>query len=387
MPGVSRRSFLGGFAAMGALGALTACAGQSQVAAGMPAQSVWSTYPVGTGTYNDVAAVANMLTSQTGSQVRLMTSDTGIGRLAPLMNDTVQYARAGDEYFYAFEGDNEYTSEIWGPQRIRVVWTPPGNYGLLARRDSGINQPEDLQGKRFPYLVSSTAMNDKMLGMLAFAGLTYDDVQLVDIGYGEQAEAIKTGQLDVMYQNVQGSSVEELNSEYPIHWLDFKTDDESRYESWAELMPMVRPGEFTQGAGMNEGEAVTNLRYTLPITAREDQSVAGVEALLGYMHEHFDIYSDATPDTENFALDKVMLLPLTVPFHEGSVNFLKEYGRWTPGMQERNDALLLREQAMHDAWPGFWEANGTAEDVRDRWKSWKRENLPALPEVTDVEEA
>lgn len=319
MPAVSRRSFLGGLTALSALGALTACGQQMQLATGMPQQSVWATYPVGTGTYNDVAAIANMLTSQTGSKIRLMTSDTGIGRLAPLMNGTAQYARAGDEYYYAFEGDNEYTSEIWGPQKIRLIWTPPGNYGLLVRRDSGIETPEDLQGKRFPNLVSSTSMNNKMLGMLKFAGLGYDDVQLVEIGYAEQADAMKTGQLDVMYQNVQGSTVEELNSEYPIRWLDYASDDESRYASWESLMPMVTPGEFADGVGMLDGERVTNLRYSLPILTTKDHSSDEVETLLSHMHEHFDLYEDSTPDTENFALNQIMMLPLTVPFHELSL--------------------------------------------------------------------
>lgn len=385
MPAVSRRSFIGGLAAFSALGTLTACGQQTQLAAGTPRQSVWATYPVGTGTYNDVAAVANMLTAQTGSKVRLMTSDTGIGRLAPLMNGTAQYARAGDEYYYAFEGDNEYTSEIWGPQKIRLLWTPPGNYGLLVRRDSGIGTPEDLKGKRFPNLVSSTSMNNKMLGMLKFAGLDYDDVQLVEIGYAEQADAMKTGQLDVMYQNVQGSTVEELNSEYPIRWLDYATDDDSRYESWEELMPMVTPGEFSDGAGMQDGERVTNLRYSLPILTTREHSTDEVETLLGHMHEHFDLYANSTPDTENFALDQIMMLPLTVPFHEGAIKFLDEHGRWSPGLQQRNDALLARENAMHDAWPDFWQSNKDAEDVRQRWKDWKTQNLPALPVVDDVE--
>ena len=52
---LSRRGFLLGTSATATLGALTGCAptdgGQ---------QSVWSTYGVGTGTYNDLAAVRGM---------------------------------------------------------------------------------------------------------------------------------------------------------------------------------------------------------------------------------------------------------------------------------------------------------------------------------------
>lgn len=382
---LSRRNFLGGFVAVSALGVFTGCSGEVQVAPGMPQDSVWSTYPVGTGTYNDVAAVANMLTSETGSQVRLMTSDTGVGRLAPLINGTAQYARAGDEYYYAFEGNNEFTSEIWGPQRIRTIWTPPGNYGILVRRDSGIEKPEDLKGARFPNLVSSVSMNDKMLGMLKYAGLERSDVKMVTIGYNEQADAIKSGKLDVMYQNVVGTTVEELASEYPIRWLSFTSDDESKYASWDELMPMVRPGEFENGAGMGAGETAVNLQYSIPITTNYDHPADEVESLLGYIHDYFEVFEHSTPDAKNFALDKIMLLPLTVPFHEGAVNFLEQHGRWSPDLQRRNDALIAREDAMHEAWPAFWADNSGAEDVVQRWKDWKFNNLPKLPEVHDVE--
>ena len=58
---LSRRSFLGGAGALAGLGALTACSPTDG-----SQQSVWSTYGVGTGTYNDLAAVANTLTQVNG---------------------------------------------------------------------------------------------------------------------------------------------------------------------------------------------------------------------------------------------------------------------------------------------------------------------------------
>ena len=121
---MTRRNFISGATAasgLSALAALSGCSSPAVVASGLPRQLVWSTYGVGTGTYNDLAAIANTLTNEEGVQVRLMTADTGIGRLAPLVNGTVDYSRAGDEYYYAFEGDYEYASEEWGPQDIRMV--------------------------------------------------------------------------------------------------------------------------------------------------------------------------------------------------------------------------------------------------------------------------
>ena len=237
---LSRRGFLLGTSATATLGALTGCAptdgGQ---------QSVWSTYGVGTGTYNDLAAVANTLTQVNRRQVRLMTSSTGMGRMAPLINGTADLARSGDEYFYAFEGDDEFCSPQWGPQSVRQVWSPQGNYGVLVRKDSGIETVEDLRGRNYPNLVGATSINRKLEAFLNYGGLTRSDTNLVNVSYAGQVEAMKTGQLDALYQNVVGSNVEELASQYPIRWLDLSSDDPARFASWKRLAPIARPGRFS----------------------------------------------------------------------------------------------------------------------------------------------
>lgn len=108
---MSRRDLfkgLGGLGGLSLLGLAASAAGCARPAAvsvdGLPSQTVWATYPTGTGTYNDVAAIANMVTNRSGSKVRIMAGDTGIARIGPLIAGTAQYSRAGDEYYYAFEG-------------------------------------------------------------------------------------------------------------------------------------------------------------------------------------------------------------------------------------------------------------------------------------------
>lgn len=383
---VSRRNFLKGIGALGMLTVLSSCARTPQVtAAGLPAISVWTTYPTGTGTYNDLAALANMVSANGGTRVRLMTDNTGIGRLGPVINGTAQYSRVGDEYYYAFEGNDEYTSEVWGPKPVRMVWTPPGNYGILTRRDSGIETVADIRGKRYPRLISSTALNRKLEAALAVGGLTLEDVELVDIAYSEQAEAMKTGHLDVMYQNIVGGTIEELNSQYPIRWLDLGGGTPEQYKIWEENIPMTIPAAFDDGVGMEPGETCVNMRYSLPITTMSDRPKEEVKALLHLIENNIGDHLNATPDMDKFTPDRVMLVPMTIPFHEGSVEYFKEIGRWTPDLQRRQNALIEREKAMQKQWPIFWEENRDKDNVRELWVEWKRQNLPALPEVKDVE--
>ena len=384
---VSRRSFLKGIGVLGMMATLSSCARPTAqvTASGLPEISVWTTYPTGTGTYNDLAALANMVSANGGTRVRLMTDNTGIGRLGPVINGTAQYSRVGDEYYYAFEGNDEYTSEVWGPKSVRLVWTPPGNYGILTRKDSGIEQVSDIRGKRYPRLIASTALNRKLEAALAVGGLTADDVEMVDIAYSEQAEAMKTGHLDVMYQNVVGGTIEELNSQYPIRWLDLSGGTAEQYQIWTDTIPMTIPAAFKDGVGMKPGETCVNMRYSLPLTTMADRPKEEVTAILKLIENNIDKHLNDTPDMDKFTPDKVMLVPMTIPFHEGSVEYFKEIGRWSPDLQKRQDALLWREKAMQEQWPTFWERNRDAENVRELWVDWKRQNLPALPEVNDIE--
>lgn len=382
---ISRRSFFQGIGAMGLLAALSGCStGPKTLANGFPAQSVWATYPTGTGTYNDVAAIANMLTTKTGMRVRMIADNTGIGRLGQMISGTAQYSRTGDEYYYAFEGNDEYASEQWGPQKIRIMWAPPGNYGVLVRKDSGIERVKDLRGKKYPRLISSTSMNRKLEAILHFEGLEVGDVEWVDIAYSEQAEALKTGKLDAMYQNVVGATIEELNSQYPIHWLNLGGGTPEQYATWEELAPMVIPGEFSDGVGLAPGESSVNMQYSVPLTTMADRPKEEVRKILQAMHDNFDTYKDATVDAHKFGADEVLLTPLVIPYHEGAIDFLKSIHKWTPGLQRRNDALLERERLMHEEWPHFFDRHKDSGNLAEQWKQWKDDNLPKLPDVDDV---
>lgn len=383
---LTRRGFLTGIGALGTLGFLSACSSSTSATTikGLAEQTVWSTHPVGTGSYNDVAAIANAFTNDHGLQVRLLSSDTGIGRIGPIITGTAQLGRSSVEYYYAFEAEDEYCNEIWGPQPMRLLWTPGGNYGILVRQDSGITDVEELEGKRVPNVIGNPAVNRNIQALLAYGGLTFDDVKLVDIGYSEQADGIKTGHLDVMFENPTGTAVQELASDYPITWLDFSDNAAWRFEKWPEIVPMATTSEATGGAGMDDNEKIVNMEYSIPFVSIAEADEDMIYSFVKLLHESYDSYADVTVDAKKFHVDNLLLEPLVAPFHPGSIRYLDEIGVWTADLQQRNEALLQREHTMVEAWPAFWDAHGDADDVNERWKAWKRENLPELPTVNDL---
>ena len=183
---------------------------------GLADQMVWSVYDVGSGGYIESTAIADGMAKKYGTQIRLLPSSSGVGRMQPMKNGMAETGRLGDEYQFAFEGDYEFATQAWGPQDMRVVWAPFSYLGFVGLEKSGIETIADLKGKKVPYITGNMSVNLKAEASLAFADLTWDDVEKVELSsYGGQADALQNGQIDVIFMNPTASVLLELESMEP----------------------------------------------------------------------------------------------------------------------------------------------------------------------------
>ena len=51
---------------------------------------------------------------------------------------------------------------------------------LVVANDVGVKEMKDLKGKRIAFVVGSPALNQNALAMIAFGGLTQNDVKVVE---------------------------------------------------------------------------------------------------------------------------------------------------------------------------------------------------------------
>lgn len=360
---------------------LTACApasgGGSEEAEGMPQQLVWSTYGLGTSTYADVAAVSEAITSSTGRTARIITADTAIGRLGPLKEGKADMARTGNEYIYAFEADYEFASEEWGPQDLQLVWAPVAPHGLMVRDSSEIKTYDDLRGASFPHITANPSVNSSLTAMLAYGGLTWDDVEQVEISYSEQADAVKSGQLDVLFQQVYGASLYELESAFPVRWLSMDDDSPEKVAAVADNAPYAAIGDFTGAAGQADGESARGLVYTLPLITYADASESAVYETAKAIQDNYEKFKDSTATTENWGLEQANTVPTKVPFHAGTVKFLKENNAWSDEADTKNKELIERGEKLRSGWEDFIGSADKA-NLADEWATWKETNLSTL---------
>lgn len=317
----------------------------------LPDQMVWSVYDVGSGGYTEATAIANEISKSYGTQIRLLPSSGGVGRMQPMKNGMAGIGRLGDEYQFAFEGNDEFATQEWGPQDVRVAWAPFSYLGFVTLEKSGIKIIADLEGKKVPYITGNQSVNIKAEAALAFAGLTWDDVEKTELSdYGGQADAMKNGQIDVSFMNPTASVLIELDSMDDIAWIEMPADDTEGWKRVQEIAPWVLPSDMDNGAGMSAENPITIMGYGYPAVAYADQSAETVYAYVKAMDETYDDWKDAAANLHNWHKENILVEPYGVPVHEGTIKFLEEEGMWTEEYQKKNDELVERSKKLKEAW-------------------------------------
>lgn len=363
-------------AAAGSLLALTGC-GTNKGAAfvdGKLSMAVLTTYGTGTATYADMAAVANAVTEAQGIRMRIMTSDTAIGRLAPVKEGQATFSRTGDEYIFAFMAQHEFASASWGPQPTRVVWAPTAPHGLLTRHNTGIRELKDLKGKKIPMISANPSVNTKIGVALKAAGLTEEDVTMVPISYGEQADGLKGGKIDILFQQVYGSSLFELESSTKVRWVRMREDDPALEKAIADLSPSLTLGPFSGAPGQAKGGSDTGYVYAVPVIAYAETDAATVKDFVDAIIDSYPKYKDATRTARDWSVESAVVEPQQVPFHEGLVSALDERGLWSAEAQKKQDTLLALETKLKEGWTSVTAGLTDDQEIAAAWSRWKDDN-------------
>lgn len=349
----------------------------------LPAVVTWSAYGTGSTGNAQAVAIGSALKNELGKTLRILPGKNDISRMVPLRDERVMFSAAGIATFYAQEGIEVFADPDWGPQKVRVLLAsnPAHNQGVAATAESEIKSVADLEGRRVAAVVGAPAINNGVEAVLAFADLTWDDVERVDFpGYAASWEGMLNGQVDAAWGATTISSAYQLaNSPRGLHWLPLPHDDAEGWARLQEVAPHIVPHMATIGAEISEEEPQEGTNYPYPILiAYADQDPALVQAMTRAMIDLFPAYKDAAPGADGFALDK-QHFGWIVPFHEGAIRVFKAEGVWTEEAQAHNDALIARQDQLAAAWQELIEKELPEGELSAAWLE-KRAEYP-LPSV------
>lgn len=379
MHGQSRRQILLAGAAAAAAGAV----GVPRLArAALPDTMMWTAADIGSSGYAEASAIANALIESHGSRIRLVPSGTSIGRMLQLKTGRVGLAFLANEAYFGSEAIFDFASREWGPQDLRALMGRPALFGIVTAKDAGIETLADLRGRRVSRIKAHPSTNFKVEAVMAFAGLTWDDVEPVEMpGYSAGIQGVIDGEVDAAGAVVGASLLRELEaSPRGIHWPPVPAGNTEGWDRLNAYAPLFAPATMTDGPGASQESPVDLVAYRYPIVSvYADADADTVYSITKAIVEAYPDYKDATRVMTHWSTDEAAHPPFDTPAHEGAVRYYREAGIWTDKDEAWNARRLERMAEVQAAWDDA-TAKADAQQLPDKkwesyWMDYRAENL------------
>jgi len=366
-------------AALLAAAALLSGAAQAQVK--LPSTLAWSAYDVGSAGYNQSVGIGNALKQKYNVSLRVLPGKNDISRNLPLRSGQVQFSANGVGGAYlAQEGLFDFGAKEWGPQPVRglMLNTSDQLLTIVAANDVGIKTIADLKGKRVAWVIGAPSLNQNISAILAFADLTWNDVQRVEFGgFGAAMDGIVNNQVDAAFSSsVSGKAYAIAKSPRGLVYPVISHQDKAGWKRLNALAPFFKPFMGTEGADLSKDHPAESSSYPYPILMTyASQKADLVYNMTKAMVETFDLYKGSAPGASGWAVDR-QIFDWVVPYHEGAIRYWKESGQWKPEHQAHNDGLIKRQQVLAKAWAGMNKAADI--DAEAFAAAWEKARSAAL---------
>jgi TRAP transporter TAXI family solute receptor len=362
-----------------ALSALVAASAIAQ--SGLPSTLAWSAYDVGSGGYNQSVAIGNALKQKYNVSLRVLPGKNDISRTLPVREGKVQFSANGVGGSYlAQEGVYEFGAKDWGPQPVRALMinTSDQLLTIVAAKDAGIKTPADLKGKRVAWVIGAPSLNQNITAMLAFAGLTWNDVRKVEFGgFGQAMDGIINNQVDAAFaSSISGKVFQIAKSPRGLVYPVFSHKDKAGWARMNKVAPFFFPFMGTEGAELSPDKPVESATYPYPVLmtyASQDANL--VYAMTRAMVDTFDLYKGAAPGNSGWDV-KRQNFAWVIPYHDGAIRYWKETGAWKPEHQAHNDRLIYRQTVLAAAWVQV--NKGSYADEKAFAQAWMKARADAL---------
>ncbi len=347
----------------------------------LPPTMAMTAYDTGTAGFNITVGVGKMMKDKYGSDVRVLPAGNDVARLAPLRAKRAVASAMGSGTYFAQEGVFEFGAKEWGPQPLQLILSTVDCNGasLGVAADTGVKQLKDLKGKRVGFVVGSPALNQNSLAVLAFAGLTQNDIKVVEFAsYGAMWKGLVNNDTDAAFATtITGPAKEAETSPRGIVWPPLPKDDAAGWERMKKVGSFFFPHLTTCGAGISKEKPIELGNYPYPIfVTYASQPADLVYSITKAMIDGYDAYKDSAPGASGLAADR-QTKNWVVPVHPGAVKALKEAGQWTAEQEAHNNALFKRQEALASAWADYTKGNPPS-DEKAFLDGWMKARAAAL---------
>ena len=354
----------------------------------LPGQIAWTAYGTGSAGYNQAVAIGSALKNELGINLRVLPGKNDVARSEPLRQGRVHFSATGvGGSFMAQEGVFTFGDPNWGPQPVRVLLANNGgtvglSMGVAAEVCEEVGKPgcegfeyADLAGKRVAIVKGAPALNVNNEAYLAYAGLTWDDVEIVEFGgFGDSWAGVVNGQVDAAFASTNsGRAYEAATGPRGLFWPPIDPANTEGLARMQAVAPFFVPMTATVGATIDGGPGTPTAGYAYPVLiAMDDQDADLAYNMTRAMVELFEHYDGAAPGIGGWSIDK-QDFTWVAPYHEGAIRYFEELGVWSEEAQAHNDQLVARQEALRAAWDEL--AAAEPDNWAEAWDAKRREAL------------
>jgi len=348
----------------------------------LPPSLSWSSYGVGTTGYSQSIAFGTVLRQAYGINLIVVSGRDDISRMETLRNGKVEFAVNGSGTFFGFEGVFHFGRPDLGPQDVRLLAsaTSNANLQLAVSKRSGVKKYSDLKGKRVARIAGSPALLIGTEAILAFGGLSWNDVIVVEFpSFAAAWAGMVNGKVDAAFASTVSRATRKLEaSPRGIYWPKMPRGDTAGWKRLKAVAPYFMPHIATSGSGITARRPNEGAAYPFPvlIAYKGQASDELVYSMTRAIHEQLETLIVSNPVTASWAVEN-QTFRWAVPYHDAAIKYWAEAGLWTAAMQMHNDRLIDRADILAAAWKKM-KALGVAKDkFRDKWRSVRAAALTA----------
>jgi TRAP transporter TAXI family solute receptor len=337
------------------LGSIAGVAGAAAGDVKLPNQISWTAYESGSSGYTQSVGIGNMLKKFYNAELRIIPGKNDVSRMTPLKIGQSKVCACGIAAYFAQEGVLMFAAKSWGPQHLYNLFNNNGRNGQTAAvpATAGIKTPADLKGKRVTFVKGAPALNQNMEAYLAFGGLTWGDVQKVEVpGWGQSVDAVLNAQADAVWGSTVSSKYAQLAaSPGGLFFPPLAHSDKAGWERAHKVAPWWIPSKVeTVVAGYKGTVPYDGANYPYPMfVSTHDTPDDLAYGLTNAVMEHYADFKDAGPSMDGYQL-KSQKLDFVFPYHPAAIRYYKEKGVWTQEHDAHNAALLKRQDVLAAAW-------------------------------------
>lgn len=350
----------------------------------MPKTLTVAFYDVGGGVYIITAALGEGIFKKFGVRMRSLPVGTGTSRILNVRIGNTDFGATIDGLF-ASEGLYDFATTDWGPQPLRMIYMSnrESAYSLATGADGGIKTLADLKGKRAGWLIGSPFTQLMVTGGLAFAGLSLDDVKLVETrSIGALYQSLIDGKVDFSPLDSSSSSAYQMEaSPKGIYWIPIPPENKEGWDRFRKINPQVQPIHCKFGAGLSEKNTVwvatvPMLQYFVYANADEKK----VYWIVKMIAESYGEYKDISLGMPWHKLESAIKAYSILPYHPGAIRYFKEKGVWSAQLEKNQAELLDRQARLQNLWKETMdEALKTGVKEKDLPDLWMKKREKAFP--------